>query len=79
MPVKKHAVEIYKNYTIYVVAGISPTMFIAEKSDPSKGATLVGDSLEELKSSILQQFYIYRRNNIPVYNGNVYRFCHKGI
>lgn len=52
MPVKKHAVEIYKNYTIYVVAGISPTMFIAEKSDPSKGATLVGDSLEELKSDI---------------------------
>lgn len=36
-------------------------------------------SLEELKSSILQQFYIYRRNSIPVYNGNVYLFCHKGI
>ena len=52
MPTRKHAIEIYKNYTIYIVSGIKPTMFIAEKADPSKGATLVDDDLDKLKSNI---------------------------
>lgn len=52
MPTRKHAIEVYKNYTIYIVSGIQPTMFIAEKADPSKGATLVDDDLDKLKSNI---------------------------
>lgn len=52
MPTRKHAIEVYKNYTIYIVSGIQPTMFIAEKPDPSKGATLVDDDLDKLKSNI---------------------------
>lgn len=52
MPTRKHVIEVYKNYTIYIVSGIQPTMFIAEKADPSKGATLVDDDLDKLKSNI---------------------------
>ncbi|MBQ7185184.1 MAG: hypothetical protein IJR92_00025 [Alphaproteobacteria bacterium] len=52
MPIKKHVIEVYKNYKIYIVSGIQPTMFIAEKADPSKGATLVDDDLDKLKSDI---------------------------
>ncbi len=52
MPIRKHVIEVYKNYTIYIVSGIQPTMFIAEKADPSKGATLADDDLDKLKSNI---------------------------
>ncbi|MFQ6760408.1 MAG: hypothetical protein ACLRFM_03370 [Alphaproteobacteria bacterium] len=52
MPIKKYVIEVYKNYKIYIVSGTQPTMFIAETADPSKGATLVDDDLDKLKSNI---------------------------
>lgn len=50
--VRKHPIEHYHHYTIYIVSGISPTLFIAEKDDPSKGATVSADSLDELKAKV---------------------------
>ena len=52
MPIKKHAIESYKHYTLYIVAGMSPAFFIAEKDDPSKGTTLTADSLNKLKKIV---------------------------
>ena len=33
--VKKHPIEKYNHYTIYIISGVSPTLFTAEKADPS--------------------------------------------
>ena len=52
MGMKKHFIEIYKYYKIYIVSGIKTALFIAEKNDPAKGATLVADTLAELKRNI---------------------------
>ena len=37
MGMKKHLIENYKNYMIYIVSGVNPTLFIAEKTNPGKG------------------------------------------
>ena len=50
--VKKYPIEKYKHYTIYIISDISPTLFTAEKADPSKGATVSSDSLDGVKTEI---------------------------
>ena len=67
--VKKHPVEYYKHYTIYLISGISPTFFLAEKKDPSKGATLSAETLEDLKKSIDKTLEYALSININIYEG----------
>ena len=69
MPMKKHFIEVYKNYKIYIVAGTQPVMFIAEKDDPSKGTTLTGDDLEQLKAQIDNLLDFALNFKINIYDG----------
>ena len=51
MPKQKHLIEIYYDYNIYIVSTPNP-FFIAEKDNPALGATLVQNSLDDLKNVI---------------------------
>jgi len=68
---KKHPVEIYKHYTLYIVSGTNPAFFIAEKTDPSKGATVTADSLEGLKKSVDKTLEYAANVKINVWQGPV--------
>ena len=52
MAMKKHFIETYKNYKIFIVSGTSPVLFIAEKDNPAKGPTLTAGNLDQLKTDI---------------------------
>lgn len=52
MPMKKYPVEQYRGYDISIIVGISPTMFTAEKPDPTKGITITDDSLDAVRAQI---------------------------
>lgn len=66
---KKHPIETYKHYTLYIVSGITPALFVAEKDDPSKGVTLTADSLEDLKKQIDEKLDYAIKVNINIYQG----------
>lgn len=51
MPKQKHLIEIYYDYNIFIVSTPNP-FFIAEKDNPALGATLVQNSLDDLKNVI---------------------------
>lgn len=68
MPIKKHPVEKYKNYTIYVV---TPTHYIAEKLDPSKGATVTADSLDAVKTEVDKKLTYAASIKISTYEGPI--------
>lgn len=51
MQKQKHLIEIYNDYNIFIVSTPNP-LFIAEKDNPALGATLVQNSLDDLKNVI---------------------------
>lgn len=51
MQKQKHLIEIYNDYNIFIVSAATP-FFIAEKDNPALGATLVQNSLDDLKNVI---------------------------
>lgn len=71
MPMKKYPVEKYKGYTIFVISGIDPTMFTAEKSDPSKGITITDDSLDTVKKKIDETLSLAVNLRINTWDGPV--------
>lgn len=71
MPMKKYPVETYQGYTISIISGISPTMFTAEKSDPSKGATITDNSLDAVKAKIDETMAMATRLRINTWDGPV--------
>ena len=71
MPMKKYPLEQYQDYTIFIISGIVPTMFTAEKSDPSKGITITDDSLDAVKAQIDKTMAMATRLHINTWNGPV--------
>lgn len=71
MPVKKYPVETYKGYTIFVISGIRPPMFTAEKSDPTKGITITDDSLDAVKAQIDKTLSLAVNLRINTWDGPV--------
>lgn len=71
MPMKKHPVEQYRGYIIYVIVGISPTMFTAEKSDPTKGPTITDDSLDAVRAKIDETLGMAVKFRINTWDGPV--------
>ena len=71
MPMKKHPVETYQGYTIFIISGIVPTMFTAEKSDPTKGATITDDSLDAVKKKIDETLSLAVEFRINTWDGPV--------
>ena len=69
MAMKKHFIELYKNYKIYIVSGTDPVLFIAEKDNPAKGPTLTADSLDSLKSQIDNTLDYALSIKINIYDG----------
>lgn len=68
MPIKKHPIEKYKNYTIYVV---TPNHYIAEKVDPSKGVTVTADSLDAVKIEVDKKLDYAASVKINTYEGQL--------
>ena len=71
MPMKKYPVEQYRGYNISIIAGISPTMFTAEKSDPSKGITITDDSLDAVRAQIDKTLSLAVNLRINTWDGPV--------
>lgn len=69
MPIKKHLVEVYKNYNVYAVSGMKPTLFVAEKEDPSKGSTLVNENIDCLKKDVDKMLDFASKMHISTYSG----------
>ena len=69
MPIKKHLVEVYRNYNIHALSGITPTMFVAEKDDPTKGTTLVNENITALKMGVDNILDLASRLRINVWEG----------
>ena len=69
MAMKKHFIELYKNYKIYIVSGTNPVLFIAEKDNPAKGSTLTAESLDSLKSQIDKKLDYALSIKINIYDG----------
>lgn len=69
MGMGKHQIEQYKHYKIFIVSGITPALFIAEKDDPSKGSTLTADNLEDLKKMIDEKLDFAASININIWQG----------
>lgn len=67
--IKKQPVEIYKHYTLYIVAGMNPAFFIAEKDNPAKGVTLTADNLDELKKNIDKTLDYAAKVKINIWEG----------
>ena len=71
MPMKKYPVEQYRGYNISIIAGISPTMFTAEKSDPTKGITITDDSLDAVRAQIDETLGMAVKFRINTWTGPV--------
>ena len=71
MPMKKYLVERYGGYDISIIVGITPTMFTAEKSDPSKGITITDDSLDAVKRRIDETLSLAVNLRINTWDGPV--------
>ena len=71
MPMKKHPVETYQDYIIFAISGIVPTMYTAEKSDPSKGITITDDSLDAVKKKIDETLGMAVKFRINTWTGPV--------
>jgi hypothetical protein len=71
MPMKKYPVEQYRGYNISIIVGISPTMFTAEKSDPSKGITITDDSLDAVRAQIDKTLSLAVNLRINTWDGPV--------
>jgi hypothetical protein len=67
--VQKHPIETYKHYTIYIISGIFPALFTAEKADPTKGATVSAESLDVLKAKIDDVLDFATQIHINTYEG----------
>lgn len=63
MPKQKHLIEIYYDYNIYIVSTPNP-FFIAEKDNPALGATLVQNSLDDLKNVIEANIQLLKKLKI---------------
>ena len=57
------------HYTIYIISGVSPTLFTAEKADPSKGATVSADTLDGVKAQIDNVLDFCKQIHINTYEG----------
>lgn len=71
MPMKKYPVEQYRDYIIFAISGIRPTMFTAEKSDPTKGITITDDSLDAVKKKIDETLSLAVEFRINTWTGPV--------
>lgn len=71
MPMKKYLVGRYRGYNISIIVGISPTMFTAEKSDPSKGITITDYSLDAVKAQIDKTLSLAVKLGINTWDGPV--------
>lgn len=71
MPMNKHPVETYQGYTIFIISGIRPTMFTAEKSDPTKGITITDDSLDAVRAKIDETLGMAVKFRINTWTGPV--------
>ena len=71
MPMNKHPVETYQGYTIFIISGIRPTMFTAEKPDPTKGITITDDSLDAVKKKIDETLSLAVEFRINTWTGPV--------
>ena len=68
-PIQKHPIETYKHYTIYIISGMTPTWFLAEKKDATKGPTMSADDLDELKMNIDKTLKYMASIHISSYEG----------
>ena len=67
--IQKHPIEEYKHYTVYVISGISPTLFTAEKANPAKGVTVSAESLEDVKAEIDRVLDSAKQMHVNTYEG----------
>lgn len=66
----KHPIENYEHYTIFIISGISPVMFTAEKNDPSKGPTITSYDLDDLKQQIDKKLHYAATIHINTWGGS---------